>query len=310
MSPALVAPSQTRLALCQPPYTEFTPILADWRPPFIPLRGCGVIWWLVDAVEQQREHDWLRRRPAGLPLVVVLPLPHELPATLPLLSRLPALEPRAVLPTGGLVTPDHIRALLSDPPTQFAATFVGYLADRGLLRTDRIRREVRQIFELAPEVHSVSQLARRLYTSRRTIGRHFAAEGLPVPSHWLQIGRLLHVAIRLQNDTASLFRIAARFGYPEAFTLSNQMRRLIGWRPSEVRRCLGWEWIIESWLSTETHRGAVDLDRHLAVVGRYITCPCAPKETTANSKGDGPRIRSDTNREHVESDCNSNSGRP
>jgi hypothetical protein len=29
------------------------------------------------------------------------------------------------------------------------------------------------------------------------------------------------------------------------------MKRLIGYRPSEVRRLLGWEWLVEAWLLKE-----------------------------------------------------------
>jgi AraC-like DNA-binding protein len=55
----------------------------------------------------------------------------------------------------------------------------------------------------------------------------------------------------MHNDEAAVFRIAARFGYPDGFTMSNQMKRLVGHRPSEVRQLLGWEWIVEAWLKRE-----------------------------------------------------------
>jgi transcriptional regulator GlxA family with amidase domain len=90
-----------------------------------------------------------------------------------------------------------------------------------------------------------------MYISRRTLGRHFALSGLPVPSHWLQFARLLHVSIQLQNETGAAFRIATRAGYPDGFTMSNQMKRMIGYRPTEVRNWLGWEWLLEAWLRRE-----------------------------------------------------------
>jgi hypothetical protein len=36
--------------------------------------------------------------------------------------------------------------------------------------------------------------------------------------------------------------------------MSNQMKRLIGHRPSEVRELLGWEWLVEAWLKQERGR--------------------------------------------------------
>jgi AraC-like DNA-binding protein len=98
-------------------------------------------------------------------------------------------------------------------------------------------------------------VSRSLYVSRRALGRRLALEGLPVPSHWLQMGRLLRVAVRLQNSEATVSSVAFEHGYPDGFSLSNQMERLMGHRPSEVRRRLGWEWLVESWLRREAGAG-------------------------------------------------------
>jgi transcriptional regulator GlxA family with amidase domain len=111
---------------------------------------------------------------------------------------------------------------------------------------------ISKIFELAPTVPSISALSRRLYTSRRSLGRYFESERLPVPSHWLQFARLLYIATSLQaNPDVPVFRIAVQLGYPDGFTMSNQMRRLIGCRPTDVRENLGYEWFIEEWLDME-----------------------------------------------------------
>ena len=39
--------------------------------------------------------------------------------------------------------------------------------------------------------------------------------------------------------------------------MSNQMQRLIGYRPSMVRESLGWEWLFESWLRREAESGGL-----------------------------------------------------
>ena len=81
--------------------------------------------------------------------------------------------------------------------------------------------------------------------------------GLPVPSHWLQLSRMLRLAFRLQNSDATVFSIAYESGYPDGFSVSNQMHRLIGYRPSQVREFLGWEWILEAWLRKEAESGGL-----------------------------------------------------
>jgi len=239
------------LARFAPPYERLTPQplaplagLAEWR-------GCALVWQLSDAATQWEEYNWLAQRPAGLPLMILLPHPDDIEGTVPLLRRIRELRPRAVVPGAVLGTPEHLRALLAAPPRSVAGTVTDYLRLRGVLASEPARREVQRVLELSVEVVSISQLARRLYTSRRTLGRHFAEWGLPVPSHWLQFGRLLHVCLHLHADHTAVFRLAARARYPDGFTLSNQMKRLIGYRPSEVRRLLGWEWIVEAWLEKE-----------------------------------------------------------
>jgi hypothetical protein len=44
--------------------------------------------------------------------------------------------------------------------------------------------------------------------------------------------------------------------------MSNQMKRLIGYRPSDIRACLGWEWIVEAWLRREAEVGNLDGARY------------------------------------------------
>jgi len=260
----------TRLALLEPPYQQLTAITMGWKPASLPPQGLALVWWLTDGVEQAREMDWLNCRVPGLPVIVVLPSAREIGRAAPLLGRLPDLHPRAVLPEGPLATPAHLCQLLRFPPQQIPEGVTGYLMRRGLIQSQALRNAVRRIFQLAPETRSIAKLARRLYTSRRTLGRCFSSAGLPVPSHWLQFGRLLQVAMNLQNDQANIFRIASSVGYPDGFTASNQMMRLLGVRPSHVRRCLGWEWIVEAWLQREVHTGGIDVQRYSHAVRDYV----------------------------------------
>jgi AraC-like DNA-binding protein len=217
------------------------------------------VWWLVDGIRQEPELERLRARPHGVPLIVLLPSASEIHRTLPALNSVTALHPRSVLPAVHLGSPEHLRTVLATPPRSVPDAVCRHLTRRGVLRSHAAQREVLRIFELAPEVSSITKLAKRLYASRRTLGRHFGGAGLPVPSHWLQFARLLHVCVLLQSDDAAIFRIATRLGYPDGFTMSNQMKRMIGYRPTEVREHLGWEWIVEAWLRREATAGRVAL---------------------------------------------------
>ncbi len=246
-----IAAADCPIQLFAPPYDRFREDVDDVYAGAAPPAGCALVWWLVDGQRQVADFERLRVRPSGVPLVIMLPPARDIARTMPLLNHVMSLHPRSVLPAVYLGTPEHVRLVLSTPPDSLSTAIVRYLSRRGLFRTSGVEREVQRIFELAPEVTSITKLARRMYASRRTLGRHFAAAGLPVPSHWLQFARLLHVCMHLQTDSAAIFRIATRFGYPDGFTLSNQMKRLIGYRPSQIRTLLGWEWIVETWLRRE-----------------------------------------------------------
>lgn len=240
-----------------PPYARLIPVreVAD-----CPDRGLSVVWFARDAVQQAPERDWLARRPVGVELVVVLPPPAQIRSALPLLRELNDLYPRGILPTGLLTSPEPIRLLLGSAPRDIASYVVAHLTRAGILRDQRIRGLIGRIIEMAADVPSISRLSRKLYTSRRTLGRYFEAEGLPVPSHWLQFGRLMHVAALIQErQDLPVFKAAVRVGYPDGFTMSNQMKRLIGCRPSDVRENLGYEWIVEEWLKRERVAGRLQV---------------------------------------------------
>ena len=238
------------VSLLAPPYDEFAP----WDPelPLDRTRGHALVWYLHDAETQRDEYEWMLNRSPRTPLFVVLPPANAIAPILPIIPMLNRLHARGVLPNGPLDSVDPVRMLLRSAPRDMPAAIVNYLGRRGVLRDAKSRSLIGKIFELAPTVPSISALSRRLYTSRRSLGRYFESERLPVPSHWLQFARLLYVATSLQaNYDVPVFRIAVQLGYPDGFTMSNQMRRLVGCRPTEVRENLGYEWFIEEWLDME-----------------------------------------------------------
>ncbi len=259
----------SEVCLVRPPYAFAEPIDTGWRPARVPLPGAALVWTPRPGSGDELV-ERMRARPPGLPLFMILPPPAAVRAIVAVLARLHELTPRAVLPDGPLANVDAIRALLSAPARPLATELLEYLLRRGLVPAESATA-VRQVLQLAPGTRSITALSRRMYLSRRTLGRHFELEGIPVPSHWLQMARLLHVAVRLQRERVTAFRAAVEVGYPDGFTMSNQMKRLLGCRPRDVRECLGWEWIVESWVREEAARGGFDLERFGEPLAPYLT---------------------------------------
>jgi transcriptional regulator GlxA family with amidase domain len=154
--------------------------------------------------------------------------------------------------------PRELAYLLLGEPRSLAAEFIDYLMWRGMALDPETRRIISRFVELSAQVRTLSGAARGVYLSRRALGRRFRDRGLPVPSHWLQLCRILRATMKLQSSPrSSLHEVARSLGYPDGFTLSNQMNRLVGFRPSTARERLGWEWVVEAWLDRERSTGAL-----------------------------------------------------
>ena len=210
--------------------------------------------WQVDRSNLQYVTECVDRRPGGLALIIVLPSLADIEVDL--ISAIQRCRPHGLLPNAPMA-PSNLAQLLRSPPSDLAAEITDYLAWRGLLYDGDTKQLLRRIVDMSAEVKSITALSRGLYMSRRALGRRLMKRGLPVPSHWLQMARLLRVASRLQNSDESVFTIAVAAGYPDGFSMSNQMSRLMGVRPSEARRFLGWEWLFESWLRREAGAGGL-----------------------------------------------------
>lgn len=218
--------------------------------------GSSLIWHLRSGPRPQ-DLDVVRQRPGGLPLIVVLPENAEALADPRFLHMLESLRPLGILPFQEHPASEDLVAVLRQPPEDLAAEVTDYLVWRGIPLDRETARLIRKTLALSAELRSISALSRSLYLSRRALGRRFLGRGLPVPSHWLQFGRILRVAVRLQNSEESVVSIGYELGYPDGFSLSNQMIRLTGYRPIEVRRFLGWEWLLEAWMRREADTGGL-----------------------------------------------------
>jgi AraC-like DNA-binding protein len=194
--------------------------------------------------------DSVAARPRGVPLIAILPRAEDVHKTAELFRMVERCRPAGVLPYHDPESAD-LERLLRKAPEDLASEVTDYCVWRGVALSTEGRMLLRRTLQLSGDVKSVNALARSLYVSRRALGRRFGALGLPVPSHILHFGRVLRAYVRSQEENLPLSAIAFDLGYPDAFSLSNQMNRLVGVRPSEARKRLGWEWLIESWLERE-----------------------------------------------------------
>jgi AraC-like DNA-binding protein len=246
------------LSLFLPPYrllegvTETSVLSARLRG----APGAALIWCLEEG-DWEAAFEIIRARPGGVALIVVLQRASSGGRDPEVLRIVELCRPHSILPYHPEPNPTDLRSLLCRTPDDLAIEVTDYLAWRGITVDGDTRRLIRRTIELAGEIRSVSGLSRSLYLSRRALGRRFLTRGLPVPSHWLHFGRVLRAALRMQSTEDTLFTIACDLGYPDGFALSNQMHRLIGIRPTSARDCLGWEWLIESWLRREAELGGL-----------------------------------------------------
>ena len=83
--------------------------------------------------------------------------------------------------------------------------------------------------------------------------------GLPNPREFFQIVRLLTIAVTLQrNVDISLSTVAESHGYWDAAARRPRLQDVFGAAPTDIRRCLGWEWLLFQAL----RRAGVDTARH------------------------------------------------
>lgn len=246
------------LNLLTHPYTSLQPLTKG--PAEVRERGRApgaALVWLMAEGRHAACVDMVTDRPGGMSLLVVLPPGSEVASDSDVMASVERSRPYGILPFHPGLDPADLAQVLRRPPVDLGSEVTDYLRWRGLGVDRDTAHVIRRIIDLSSELRSVSAVSRSLYLSRRALGRRLMSRGLPVPSHWLQAGRLLRAASRLQNCEATVSSIGVDLGYPDGFSLSNQMERLFGCRPSEAREHLGWEWLLEAWLRREAEQGGL-----------------------------------------------------
>jgi AraC-like DNA-binding protein len=126
----------------------------------------------------------------------------------------------------------------------------------GVLRPgSQVTIHVRKIFAAPSDALRVTHIARRMGLSRRTLGRRFRAEGVPPPVAWIGLARAAHAHRRILRG-GLLQEASDAAGYPDQFTMSNAIHRIIGLRPSRLRE-VSPEGMLDVWIARQRERGAL-----------------------------------------------------
>lgn len=265
--------SADRLLILHPPFRAAFPVAHTLTLRSHSPHAGSVLVWVMSTSMPDEVFSAVRNRTGGLALVVILPPAEHLVRRELLYRMIQSCNPSVVLPFHDNFEVDDLVLLLREPVEPLGGAVTDYLKWRGLTIDSDTRRIVARALNGALNASSVADLARGMYLSRRAMGRRFFTAGLPAPSRWLQIGRVLHASLRLQREATTLQAVARDFHCSDGFALSNQMERLTGLRPSEVRQLAGWEWIFECWIGREVHRGGF---RGPALQGLRRTTPASP----------------------------------
>lgn len=232
-----------------------------------------------------RDHPLHPGAPQQLPVGAVLileasPVPRELasvdsalrrvrrsaPSTPVVLRTSPDLENLLHLASMGATLPIQGVMLRGQPlaatlrtqltrPRNLPDEVTAWLDLKGIRMAPALADLIRQIFLRAPHHAELSSLCREIGAVESSARFRCSKKRLPPPSRWLQAARALHASLRLQAEPdRALLPLALELGYADHSALSHQLRRAFGVRPREVRRALGWEWLLDRWFAQARER--------------------------------------------------------
>lgn len=82
-----------------------------------------------------------------------------------------------------------------------------------------------------------------------SVRRSLRLMGLPSPSRWRALGRVVGLGVALQTEAHPTIAQACRpSGFANGSSASHTCRRLLGVPPRDLRATLGWEWLLARFL--------------------------------------------------------------
>lgn len=200
----------------------------------------------VDAHAVERlSHELSLRAPTCAVVVLLRMSPEDALLTA---VRLAPLRIRAVVPEA-----EPLRPLLSPRLTDAAAMPAAaraWLQDHQVRLNPNTAALVEGILAAAQEHPSLGSLLAELRVPLSSARFRMRKKGLPSPSRWFQTARALHAALILQaSPETSTAAIAHRLGFADHSALAHLLRRTFGIRSCAIRDTLGWEWLLERWVS-------------------------------------------------------------
>lgn len=246
-SPFVCPPMRVRLAC--PPYAARTaPPAAPLAAPagsllILELPGAGVDWPVL-----RQQVSTLRQAAPRVP--VVLHIRPDSVESIQLVRRAGELRVRGVL-VGDCDVASTLRPVLADP-TDLGSDVEEWLRLRGMSLPPGISQCIGEVFRAAARGESPARTGERLGLAERRTRARFRRAGLPSPGQWMQAARALAAALHVQREPEQpLLAIALEHGYGDHSSLSQQVARLFRVRPGFVRGTLGWEWLLDAWLSRQ-----------------------------------------------------------
>jgi AraC-like DNA-binding protein len=144
-----------------------------------------------------------------------------------------------------------LRAIIPRP-VNLSADVMEWLELRRAALPPECHHLVRAILRLAPEHQTVGSLLATIGQTEGAVRKRFHSRGVTPPSRWFAAARALHAALALQAcPETPLLSTAWSLGYSDASALSRQMARVFDLRPSAARALLGWEALLDRWLTKE-----------------------------------------------------------
>lgn len=211
----------------------------------------------------QQRFQLSERRPPGTVLVLEPNLPAFVDRPTPTIRAIHQLRIRALdsrmSGAAGPLEATVLRQIVASGMRAFVREeFSEQSVRRALAESDLVRRDVQiwltaRLASSAPRsvVPALGAVVCGQSVPSPTLRATRTALGGDIPTlhKWKMVGKVLGPLVRLQTEPAMTVETAARESpYSAASGLRAACRSLFNVPPSEIRRCLGWEWLLDRFL--------------------------------------------------------------